>query len=635
VKNVGRNDPCPCGSGKKYKKCHGASNVIEITPTRYNIELQELHMGLVEFAMNEYEFAIKNAMEDLVQPDLYDDMEHMHVFMEGLMSWIILYEPIIGEQTIFEFYYNIHKNKVKNERVKRTFSEWGKAAPSIYKVSSATAEWVTVKDVRTDETYKVSKYEEDIYKEGNLLTGILIPYIQEYDFLGSALELLHIDEKIINLAEQLNNEEMTKHYPDILSRVITLEIEPFDLEWDNPLHEIVIDLFVQHGEEKYEDENILSVGLYIWSMFTMEENPVIKKPQAYAAALDYVIQHEVLMDPFQSQKDLAEEYNVSATTISKHFRKIISVVGQQLETIISKAMAEMEDTDEEFAESFSALKELAENLSEFMEEQEFESEEEAEQFLDDLLRNQNILEEAPISPRDRAQDKLNEAQKEKGAKRKRLIKEALDIYPNSPDAYLLLGRYANIDNERYQYFHQAVIAGEKDLGEAFFRKNKGHFWMIPETKPYMRAKAAFALFQYHFGDKTAAIEDFQEMLELNPNDNQGMREYLLHAYIEEGNFDDAKALINRYEHDVSASFMFNHALLNFYCEGLTAKTKSLLKKANQQNPYVRDYLIGKNVVPEFKNWQFSIGDNGEAVNYVQENIQLWKEAASLLTELGK
>jgi preprotein translocase subunit SecA len=23
-KKVGRNDPCPCGSGKKYKQCHGA-----------------------------------------------------------------------------------------------------------------------------------------------------------------------------------------------------------------------------------------------------------------------------------------------------------------------------------------------------------------------------------------------------------------------------------------------------------------------------------------------------------------------------------------------------------------------------------------------------------------------------------
>jgi preprotein translocase subunit SecA len=25
VAKVGRNDPCPCGSGKKYKKCHGAA----------------------------------------------------------------------------------------------------------------------------------------------------------------------------------------------------------------------------------------------------------------------------------------------------------------------------------------------------------------------------------------------------------------------------------------------------------------------------------------------------------------------------------------------------------------------------------------------------------------------------------
>ncbi len=25
-KKIGRNDPCPCGSGKKYKNCHGANN---------------------------------------------------------------------------------------------------------------------------------------------------------------------------------------------------------------------------------------------------------------------------------------------------------------------------------------------------------------------------------------------------------------------------------------------------------------------------------------------------------------------------------------------------------------------------------------------------------------------------------
>ena len=29
---VGRNDPCPCGSGKKYKKCHGSPTAGAATP---------------------------------------------------------------------------------------------------------------------------------------------------------------------------------------------------------------------------------------------------------------------------------------------------------------------------------------------------------------------------------------------------------------------------------------------------------------------------------------------------------------------------------------------------------------------------------------------------------------------------
>ncbi|MDP2673295.1 MAG: SEC-C metal-binding domain-containing protein, partial [Dehalococcoidia bacterium] len=27
TRKVGRNDPCPCGSGRKYKKCHGSGAV--------------------------------------------------------------------------------------------------------------------------------------------------------------------------------------------------------------------------------------------------------------------------------------------------------------------------------------------------------------------------------------------------------------------------------------------------------------------------------------------------------------------------------------------------------------------------------------------------------------------------------
>jgi preprotein translocase subunit SecA len=28
-RKVGRNEPCPCGSGKKYKHCHGTLSSVE------------------------------------------------------------------------------------------------------------------------------------------------------------------------------------------------------------------------------------------------------------------------------------------------------------------------------------------------------------------------------------------------------------------------------------------------------------------------------------------------------------------------------------------------------------------------------------------------------------------------------
>src|SRR5690349_22796733 len=34
VMSVGRNDPCPCGSGLKYKKCHGAVIQVAAIPAR-------------------------------------------------------------------------------------------------------------------------------------------------------------------------------------------------------------------------------------------------------------------------------------------------------------------------------------------------------------------------------------------------------------------------------------------------------------------------------------------------------------------------------------------------------------------------------------------------------------------------
>jgi len=39
-KEIGRNEPCPCGSGKKYKRCHGVGAAPKITPPKAALDPQ-------------------------------------------------------------------------------------------------------------------------------------------------------------------------------------------------------------------------------------------------------------------------------------------------------------------------------------------------------------------------------------------------------------------------------------------------------------------------------------------------------------------------------------------------------------------------------------------------------------------
>ena len=51
VMKVGRNEPCPCGSGKKYKECHereGSAYLEKLAEERARAEARERRKRLVE-----------------------------------------------------------------------------------------------------------------------------------------------------------------------------------------------------------------------------------------------------------------------------------------------------------------------------------------------------------------------------------------------------------------------------------------------------------------------------------------------------------------------------------------------------------------------------------------------------------
>src|SRR5690625_3013608 len=272
-------------------------------------------------------------------------------------------------------------------------------------------------------------------------------------------------------------------------------------------------------------------------------------------------------------------------------------------------------------------------IQKIMSEKEFDSMEDANDFINQMLNSGNGIAKTSMSPRDQAQDLVYEAQEAQGIKRKKLIEEALTIYPNSPDAYLLLAEEANSELEFGEILKKAVQVGEKDLGKAFFLENKGHFWMMTETRPYMRAKALHADYLYKIGDEKKAFQQYEEMLRLNPNDNQGIRYILLTMYIETAQYKKAQELINEFSDEGTAIFLFNKILVDYFINGFTNQTKNFIKEANKQNPFIKDYLLGNKKAPSEHFSHIGFGDETEAIVYVQENIHLWKACPELLKEL--
>ena len=155
---------------------------------------------------------------------------------------------------------------------------------------------------------------------------------------------------------------------------------------------------------------------------------------------------------------------------------------------------------------------------------------------------------------DRGRDPLSEAQElvyeawERSRKqdRIRLAEKALEISPDCADAYNLLAEEkAESVEEAQSYFEKGVEAGERALGETTFEEDVGHFWGLLETRPYMRARAGLAQCLWILGEKEEAIGHYEDMLRLNPTDNQGIRHILLEHLLKRDDREKAGRLLDQ------------------------------------------------------------------------------------------
>jgi len=277
------------------------------------------------------------------------------------------------------------------------------------------------------------------------------------------------------------------------------------------------------------------------------------------------------------------------------------------------------------------------DLGALLSEREFGSIEEANAFVQEMLAKGGVPRRSTETALQKAQDLMYDAWDAADSREAvRLARKALQISPDCADAYVLLAEEtARSPREALELYEKGVAAGERALGEQAFKEDVGHFWGIIETRPYMWARVGLAQALWEIGKRQDAVNHAWDMLRLNPNDNQGVRYLLLSWLLEIGDDSEVKKLLDSYPDDAAASWLYGRALHAVRTEGDTARAKTLRARAEQENPYVAAYLLGRKRLPRQLPDLIGFGDESEAIACAAEQMAAWRSSPGALAWLEK
>ena len=209
-------------------------------------------------------------------------------------------------------------------------------------------------------------------------------------------------------------------------------------------------------------------------------------------------------------------------------------------------------------------------------------------------------------------------------------KKSLKLDPENLDAAFFI---AEIEADSYvdmlERTEKILEYGEKLMIEKGFmdKESIGSFWLIVETRPYMRVKFAYANLLKDCGMLIAAISEYEDMMRLCKNDNLGVRHSLMYLYAITEN---EKKAINIYKkfNSFETSLVLPLSILYYRKKDLKESFK-YLKKLEEGNKDTKKFLKyiyeGKidNILEEINEFGYRPATIEELAMFFAENDNLF------------
>lgn len=216
----------------------------------------------------------------------------------------------------------------------------------------------------------------------------------------------------------------------------------------------------------------------------------------------------------------------------------------------------------------------------------------------------------------------------------KLARQALKICPDCADAYNILAEAAGNVTEGLAFNEAGVAAGRRALAEEWDNLVENDaFWGYMPSRPFLRAMQGQADCLWGIGRRDEGLATYLEMLQLNPNDNQGIRDVVVPMLIEMNRDAEALQILKQFNED-SCFALFDRALLEFRKSGDGEKSRKALRKATKSNRYtVREILLDRPSTDRPGSYSWETPE--EAMCYVNLARRAWKMSAGAMAWLRK
>jgi pentatricopeptide repeat protein len=278
---------------------------------------------------------------------------------------------------------------------------------------------------------------------------------------------------------------------------------------------------------------------------------------------------------------------------------------------------------------------MFQDLQRILDSQEFKSEEDARKFIDGLMGKPiPSFPKESLTTKEQAQDLIFEAIELADDDGYQLALKALQMDSDCIEAYEYLGSLEPIFETAILYYKNGIGIAKRIYAKTHFKDGIGNFWMIHETRPFMRCMQALADCLRHMGRFHDAISIYEEMIRLNPNDNQGVRDQLLLYLLRINEYNKFIKYDKLYIDDLGAFASFNRALFAFKTLGSSSRSNGILQEAAKSNKFVIPRLLMKTIPDEFPE-VYGMGDENEAIYYCFFAHQIWHETKDAIDWIRK